>query len=100
MIYDKQKWQRKRAAILRRDKYMCQESLRYGKRVPADTVHHIFPVESYPEYQWESWNLISLCKAQHNAMHVRGTHELSVKGKELMERTMRKGYPPINPVGR
>ena len=37
-------WKRKRAMILRRDGYMCQLSKRYGKRVEAEVVHHIFPL--------------------------------------------------------
>lgn len=89
-MYDTTKWKKKRAAILARDKYQCQESKRYGKVVQADTVHHIFPVETYPEYRWCNWNLISLCKEQHNSMHVRDSHELSGKGRALMERTARK----------
>lgn len=35
------RWQRKRAAILRQDKYLCQECKRYGRMREAKTVHHI-----------------------------------------------------------
>lgn len=92
-IYETTRWKKKRAKILRRDKYLCQISKRYGRMVQADTVHHIFPVEEYPEYMYCDWNLISLCHAQHNAMHDRDSHKLSAKGRELMERTA-KGIPP------
>lgn len=35
------RWKKLRVAILKRDKYLCQESKRYGKTVPAVIVHHI-----------------------------------------------------------
>ncbi len=45
------------------DGYRCRESARYGKRVEATTVHHVWPAEDYPEYAWELWNLISLSES-------------------------------------
>lgn len=75
---------------MRRDGYMCQECKRYGKQREGQHVHHIFPVEYYPEYEWQLWNLITLCQRCHNAMHDRDTHELSDKGEQLLERTRRK----------
>lgn len=89
MDYKSKRWKSLRAAILRRDDYTCQESLRYGKHVQANTVHHIFPAKLFPEYQWEPWNLVSLSKSVHNEMHVRDTDELTEKGLELMRRTAR-----------
>lgn len=86
MNYKTKRWQRKRAAILRRDKFTCQETLRYGKRVTATTVHHIYPVEFWPELAYVSWNLISLSTEQHNAMHDRDSHELTALGKQLQRR--------------
>ena len=73
-----------------RDGYRCQESARYGKNVPANTVHHIFPRETYPQYQWCAWNLISLSASVHDEMHDRNTGGLTAKGRDLMERTARK----------
>ena len=90
MNYKSKRWQTKRAKILRRDKYLCQESLRYGKRVDATTVHHILPAEFFPEYQWEDWNLISLSAEAHNKMHDRDTHMLTDAGAALA----RKRVPP------
>ena len=75
---------RKRAMILRRDGYMCQLSKRYGKRVEAEVVHHIFPLEAYPEYALCNWNLIALSKAAHNKLHDRITNELTDEGKKLL----------------
>src|SRR5690606_3322743 len=86
MIYKSNKWIKKRAKILRRDEYLCQESKRYGKSVQADTVHHIYPVELYPELAFVDWNLLSLSHRQHNAMHIRDSHELTDKGLYWQER--------------
>lgn len=52
--------------VMRRDGYMCQLSKRYGRAVPAEVVHHIFPVNEYPEYAYEPWNLIALSRMLHN----------------------------------
>ena len=38
----------------------------YGRSGDADTVHHIYPAEEYPEYEWMDWNLISVSRATHN----------------------------------
>lgn len=89
-FYKSKRWQRLRKAVLARDGYQCQESKRYGKAVPATTVHHIFPREDYPQYQWEPWNLISLSNEVHDQMHNRTTRELTQQGLELLERTATK----------
>ena len=90
MNYDSLRWQRKRAKILRRDKYMCQLSKRYGKFRQAQVVHHIFPAADYPEYMWEDWNLISITTEMHNKLHDRNTDKLTRMGMDLMKRTARK----------
>ena len=90
MNYHGSKWDRKRAKILRRDGYQCQLSKRYGKMVEATVVHHIFPAEDFPEYQWEDWNLISVSSEWHNKLHDRVSGALSKSGRELMERTARR----------
>lgn len=87
--YTQTKWIKLRARVLRRDGYMCQLSKRYGKRKQAEVVHHIFPREEYPQYQWESWNLISLTREQHNRLHDRITDELTGEGLALLQRTAR-----------
>lgn len=69
---------------------MCQVSLRYGRHIEANTVHHIFPVSKYPEYQWCEWNLISLDAAVHNSMHIRDSDELTEEGLRLLQRTARR----------
>lgn len=85
--YHSLKWKRKRTHILKHDGYMCQVSKRYGKRIDADTVHHAWPVDDYPEYAWHDWNLISLSNVMHNKMHDRATNKLTALGEELRKRT-------------
>jgi 5-methylcytosine-specific restriction endonuclease McrA len=87
MDYKSERWKRKRKRILKRDKYLCQISLRYGKRVEADTVHHIYPVTQYPQYAFCDWNLISMTSEMHNRMHNRSDNSLTVEGLALLERT-------------
>lgn len=85
-FYHSKAWQKKRAKILRRDKDLCRESLRYGKRVDATTVHHIYPLEQYPEWALEDWNLISLSGDRHEAMHDRKSGAVTVLGLQWQRR--------------
>jgi 5-methylcytosine-specific restriction endonuclease McrA len=94
MDYNSKRWQRLREKILKRDNYMCQYSKRYGRRVPANMVHHIYPAEVFPEYQWCEWNLISLSNEAHNMMHDRDSHQLTDIGISLQKKINRQGYPP------
>ncbi len=68
-FYDSKAWQRKRENILRRDKYLCQRCIRYGRRTEAQTVHHVQHLDERPDLALEDSNLISLCNACHNRMH-------------------------------
>lgn len=90
MDYKSARWRKLRECVLRRDKYLCRESARYGRMIPADTVHHVWPADRYPEYAWCEWNLIALSSATHNAMHNRDTGELT----ELGETWRRRVHPP------
>lgn len=89
-FYHSVRWLRLRAAILRRDQYRCQLSARYGRHVPANTVHHIFPLEDYPEFAFCRWNLISVSEEMHGKLHDRKTGQLTAEGRRLMERTGRR----------
>jgi 5-methylcytosine-specific restriction enzyme A len=68
-FYNSAAWKKKRLYVLRRDGYACQNCVRYGKFVDADTVHHLKELIDYPELRLKSSNLISLCKACHNKAH-------------------------------
>ena len=81
------RWQAVRLLALRRDKFRCRDSARYGKVVEATTVHHIWPAEDYPEYAYCLWNLISLSAGAHDQMHDRKTRKLTAKGIAWKNRT-------------
>jgi len=68
-FYKSEKWKRKRAAILRRDGYLCQDCKRYGRMRQATTVHHIEHYDERPDLALVDSNLVSLCAACHNARH-------------------------------
>lgn len=68
-FYDSAAWKRKRAQVLRRDKYMCQDCKRYGRMREAVEVHHIQHLEDAPELALDASNLVSLCKACHRKRH-------------------------------
>ena len=85
--YKSTRWRRLAAKAMRRDGYMCQLSARYGRSVPAEVVHHIYPVDEYPEYAYCLWNLISLSRAAHNKLHDRENNKLTAEGVALMRRT-------------
>ena len=87
--YSHKRWKVKRNYILDKQQHLDQELLRYGKHVEADTVHHIFPVEFYPELKYEDWNLIALSRATHNACHQRTSHNLTQKGLDIQRRHKR-----------
>ena len=89
-FYKTARWKRLRSVVLTRDGYLCQISRRYGKHIQADTVHHIFPREDFPEYQWQAWNLISLAGDVHNRLHDRVTNALTDEGVELLRRTAKR----------
>lgn len=83
MNYKSKRWEHLRERILRRDGYMCQLALRDGRHIEANTVHHVFPADLYPQYQYCEWNLISLSPEAHNAMHDRDSGALSDLGERL-----------------
>ena len=71
--YTSKPWERKRAAILRRDDYRCVWCRRYGRNRPAVVVHHIKHVDEYPELAYEDSNLVSLCQGA-TTRHTRRRH--------------------------
>lgn len=89
-FYKSRRWEKLRAAVLRRDGYRCQASRRFGKRVEATTVHHVFPREEFPEYQWAPWNLVSLAGDEHDRMHDRVTGALTERGVAWLRRVARR----------
>lgn len=90
-FYDSAKWHKIRESVLKRDKYIDQVSKRYSL-VPkeATIVHHIFPRDIFPQWQFEKWNLISVSKQTHATLHNRNDNKLTAKGYELLKRTALK----------
>ena len=86
-FYHSKSWSRKRQYILRRDSYLCQECKRHGKTTEAKVVHHIFPLDTNPEYKLLNENLISVCHPCHNSYHNRFNNaELTAIGLQLKRR--------------
>lgn len=84
------KWRRLRASVLRAAGYRCQYFRRYGKNVEADRVHHVWPVEDFPEFAWCRWNLVALSLEAHRRMH-KPDGSLSAEGEALRRRTIPPG---------
>lgn len=93
-FYKSARWLTLRQRILKRDEFLCQLSLRYGKRRDAQMVHHIWPRDRFPQYQYCAWNLISLTNKEHDKLHDRVTGGLTAAGEALRTRTP----PPSNDV--
>ncbi|WP_088825704.1 HNH endonuclease [Listeria goaensis] len=96
-LYLSPKWERKRNKILRRDEYLCQESKRYGRTESAEVIHHIYPVEEYPELAFEEWNLLPVTHRSHNSFHKRNSHELTDKGLYWQDKRRREFENYYNP---
>lgn len=94
-FYKNPAWLRVRKSIMLRDGYQCLWCKTQGKRREAECVHHIFPRDQYIEYQWEPWNLISLCNRCHDEMHNRFNGELSQQGRKLLRITAHMQGIPI-----
>lgn len=88
--YKNKKWEKKRISMLNKFNYECQEAKRYGLSVLAETVHHIYPVEEYPELMYEDWNLLPVSNKNHNKMHKRKSHELTTLGKMWQKKRRRQ----------
>lgn len=79
-FYKTKRWRRKREIVLKKYNYLCAESLRYGQTKPAELIHHIYPLEQYPELAYEEWNLLPLTNAVHNTFHDRNNDEVIGRG--------------------
>ncbi len=65
-------WQKVRRLKLQQDP-LCERCLKAGRLVAATVVHHIKPVDKYPELRLAMDNLQSLCQGCHNRIH--GNHK-------------------------
>ena len=69
--YTSARHRRWRAAVLRRDKYLCQRCKRYGRKSEATHAHHIKPRDQYPELHYVVSNGVALCSKCHNIVEPR-----------------------------
>jgi 5-methylcytosine-specific restriction endonuclease McrA len=92
MDYKSKRWLCLRDAILRRDGYRCREASRYGRNEMATTVHHVYPVDDFPGWQWCRWNLIAVSQQAHNSFHDRATGKLTERGLAWQRRVI----PPLD----
>lgn len=95
MVYDSARWKALRERVLAASGYKDELERRSGRSIPADTVHHIFPRDKYPQYQLKRWNLIAVSNDTHERLHNRGTGDLSALGYSLMEETAKKYRIPM-----
>lgn len=79
-FYKSKKWEHVREQALKRDEYICQCCKANNQMIQAECVHHIFPRDTYSQYQFDLWNLMSLCNECHDEMHNHYTGGLSKKG--------------------
>lgn len=86
-FYGSAAWKKKREHILKRDGYTDQLELRAGRRVPAETVHHILTKEKYPQYALCDWNLISVSKETHDKYLHTIFGNLTEEGERLARET-------------
>lgn len=86
--YHGRRWEQKRKRILRMDGYLDRVAIRYGRTLPGEIVHHIYPVRDYPQYAYEDWNLISVSRSTHHRLHRSEDDSLTDEGIALMRRTI------------
>ncbi len=91
-FYHKTAWRRIRLQALQRDHYLCQECLRYKRITQATEVHHLLPLEDYPELGLELSNLQSLCwncheqtKHQKAEVQISGVRILKIQNGSEMD---------------
>lgn len=94
-FYTGARWKNLRRRILARAKFQDQLALREGRQEEANTVHHIFPRDAYPEYQYETWNLIAISGRTHKLLHT-PFGDLSEAGWKLLKETAARQGVPIS----
>lgn len=86
-FYRSPRWKKLRETALRRDKYLCRECYKYGKRVEAEVVHHKVEVLTDYSLAFDLDNLESLCKACHNKRH---PEKANILNKPYIDREINK----------
>lgn len=68
-FYKSTAWELAREQALIRDTHLCQHCIKRKRLTPADMVHHIKPLNEYPDLAVVLENLLSLCNSCHNKEH-------------------------------
>ena len=69
--YKTRKHRKWREAVLRKDKYLCQECARYGRRTAATHAHHKIPRSERPDLALVISNGVALCTSCHDKIEPR-----------------------------
>lgn len=77
-FYHTSAWRRIRKLALQRDHYLCQACLKENRFTKATEVHHIKPLEDFPEFALELSNLQSLCWDCHEQTKSHGREVVKV----------------------
>lgn len=85
-FYKSRTWRKKRRQILERDNFECQMCKKEGKVSKGNTVHHIKHLKDFPELGLTDENLITLCYAHHNEVHLEKRGAGKAKAAEIPER--------------
>lgn len=56
-----------REACFTRDDYTCRCCKQRGGKLNA---HHVWPFQRFPQWKYEVWNLVTLCKPCHHKFHM------------------------------
>src|SRR5690554_2336937 len=70
-FYATKAWKQIRLERLSKDNYLCQRCKKKGLITAGTTVHHVKPLEDYPELALDINNLTSLCNTCHEQIEKR-----------------------------
>lgn len=74
-----------RESCFKRDNYTCRSCCQKGGELNA---HHVWPFQRFPEWKYEVWNLLTLCKKCHDSFHrAAGGHVRMAIGPFFAEKT-------------
>lgn len=87
-FYNTKAWKQIRLERLARDNYLCRRCKKRNLLIPATMVHHIKPLEDYPELALELDNLISLCNDCHEQITNRWAKKKQRESKRIKARVI------------
>ena len=90
--YNTTKWKKIRTRMLRENP-LCEECLGFGRETPATDVHHIKPIEDFPDLRFTMSNLMCVCQTCHGKLEAqyhkdKKIHEQAERNKKKKMRDM------------